>query len=530
MAPYLNKVVTMKSFLRTQYYHMINQQVNLSSARSTTKLFINGQFVESKSSNWIDLHNPATNEVISKVPLSTQQEMEDAVAAAKEAYKSWSQTSLISRQQYLFKYQNLVKSNMKRLAAIVTEEQGKTKADAEGDVFRGLQVIEVACAAPSLLMGQSFESVAKDMDTFSYRIPLGVCAGITPFNFPAMIPLWMFPLAIAAGNTFVLKPSERIPGATMMLMELLNEAGVPPGVVNVFHGQHDAVNFICDNPTIKAISFVGADTAGKHIYSRGAANGKRVQSNMGAKNHGVVMPDANKEDTLNQIAGAAFGAAGQRCMALSTVIFVGESAKWIPELIPRANKLKVNAGHIDGADIGPVISPQAKEKICSLVDSGVQEGAKLILDGRGVKVPGFEKGNFIGPTILTDVKTSMKCYKEEIFGPVLIILTVDTLDEAIELINSNPYGNGTAIFTRNGATARRFTHEIDVGQIGVNVPIPVPLSVFSFTGTRGSFHGENHFMGQMGINFYTETKTITQLWRKSDVTGFEANTSMPVMK
>lgn len=403
-------------------------------------------------------------------------------------------------------------------------------ADAEGDVFRGLQMIEVACAAPSLLMGQSFQSVAKDMDTISYRTPLGVCAGITPFNFPAMIPLWMFPLAIVAGNTFVIKPSERIPQTCMMLMDLLNEAGVPPGVVNVFHGQHDAVNFICDHPAIRAISFVGADTAGKHIYARGAANGKRVQSNMGAKNHGVVMPDANKEDTLNQLIGAGFGAAGQRCMALSTVIFVGESKNWIPELVPRANKLKVNAGHISGTDIGPVISPQAKQKICDLVESGVKEGAKLVLDGRGIKVSGYEKGNFVGPTILTDVKTNMKCYKEEIFGPVLIVLTADTLDEAIDMINSNPYGNGTAIFTRNGSTARRFVNEIDVGQVGVNVPIPVPLSVFSFTGTRGSFRGENHFMGEMGLHFYTETKTITQLWRKSDATGLEASTSMPVMK
>lgn len=416
------------------------------------------------------------------------------------------------------------------MAAIVTEEQGKTLADAEGDVFRGLQVVEVACAAPSLLMGQSFQSVAKDMDTVSYRIPLGVCAGITPFNFPAMIPLWMFPLAIVAGNTFVIKPSERIPQTCMMLMKLLNEAGVPPGVVNVFHGQHDAVNHICDHPDIKAISFVGADTAGKHIYARGAANGKRVQSNMGAKNHGVVMPDANKEDTLNQIIGAAFGAAGQRCMALSTVIFVGESKEWIKELIPRANKLRVNAGHIPGTDIGPVISPQAKQKILDLVESGVKEGAELILDGRGIKVPGFENGNFVGPTILTQVQTDMRCYKEEIFGPVLVVLTANSLDEAIEIINNNPYGNGTAVFTRNGATARRFVDQVQVGQIGVNVPIPVPLSVFSFTGIRGSFMGENHFMGQMGINFYTETKTITQLWRKSDATGFESKTSMPIMK
>lgn len=287
-----------------------------------------------------------------------------------------------------------------------------------------------------------------------------------------MIPLWMFPLAIVTGNTFVIKPSERDPGACMILMDLLEEAGVPPGVVNVIHGQHDAVNFICDNPHIKAISFVGSDQAGKYIFERGSKNGKRVQSNMGAKNHGVVVPDANKVHTLNQIVGAAFGAAGQRCMALTTAVFVGESQEWIPELVQLAQKLKVNCGSQPEADFGPVISPSAKERIHSLIQSGVDEGATLLLDGRSVKVNNYEKGNFVAPTILSDVKPSMKCYKEEIFGPVLLILKVNTLDEAIELINKNPYGNGTAIFTRNGAIARKFTHEIDVGQVGINVPIP----------------------------------------------------------
>lgn len=287
-----------------------------------------------------------------------------------------------------------------------------------------------------------------------------------------MIPLWMFPLALVCGNTFVLKPSERDPGAAMILMEFLEECGIPPGVVNVIHGQHQAVDFICDSPKIKAISFVGSDTAGKYIYERGSRNGKRVQSNMGAKNHGVVMPDANKDHALNQLAGAAFGAAGQRCMALSTAVFVGESKQWINDLAERAKKLKVNAGNVPNTDLGPVISPEAKQRIISLVESGVKEGAKVVLDGRGIKVPGYESGNFIGPTILTDVRPDMLCYREEIFGPVLLTLSVDTLDDAIKLINSNPYGNGTAIFTTNGATARKFTQEIDVGQVGVNVPIP----------------------------------------------------------
>lgn len=289
----------------------------------------------------------------------------------------------------------------------------------------------------------------------------------------------MFPLAIVCGNTYVLKPSERDPGACMVLMEMLEEAGVPPGVVNVIHGQHDAVNFICDNPDIRAISFVGSDVAGKYIYERGSKNGKRVQSNMGAKNHGVVMPDANKENTLNQIVGAAFGAAGQRCMALTTCVFVGDSKDWIGELVERAKKLKVNCGAVADADLGPVISPQAKSRIHSLIQSGADEGAKIVLDGRNCQVANYEKGNFIAPTIITEVKPSMKCYQEEIFGPVLLVLTVDTLDEAIELINKNPYGNGTAIFTKNGATARKFTHEIDVGQVGINVPIPGELFIFA---------------------------------------------------
>ena len=330
-----------------------------------------------------------------------------------------------------------------------------------------------------------------------------------------MIPLWMFPLALVCGNTYVLKPSERDPGAAMILMEMLEECGIPPGVVNVIHGQHQAVDFVCDNPKIKAISFVGSDTAGKYIYERGSRNGKRIQSNMGAKNHGVIMPDANKEHALNQLAGAAFGAAGQRCMALSTAVFVGESKEWINDLVEKAKKLKVNAGHVPNTDLGPVISPEAKQRICSLVESGVKEGAKLVLDGRGIKVPGYENGNFVGPTILTNVTPDMLCYREEIFGPVLLTLSANTLDEAIKLINSNPYGNGTAIFTTNGATARRFTQDIDVGQVGINVPIPgtiqslkimytifnfksstVPLPMFSFTGSRGSFLGDYNFYGK----------------------------------
>ncbi|XP_076318362.1 putative methylmalonate-semialdehyde/malonate-semialdehyde dehydrogenase [acylating], mitochondrial isoform X2 [Tachypleus tridentatus] len=456
--------------------------------------------------------------------------MEEAVASAKAAFKSWSKTSILTRQQTMFRYQSLIKENMKRLAASITEEQGKTSVDAEGDVFRGLQVVEHACSVTSLQLGESLSSIAQNMDIHSYRIPLGVCAGVAPFNFPAMIPLWMFPLALVCGNTFVLKPSERDPGASMILMELLKETGVPDGVVNVIHGQHEAVTFICEHPDIKAISFVGSDQAGKYIYERGSKNGKRVQSNMGAKNHGVIMPDANKEHTLNQLVGAAFGAAGQRCMALSTAVFVGEAKEWLSDLVEKAKSLKVNAGHMPDADLGPVISPQAKRRICDLVQSGVDEGAKLLLDGRDIIVPGYEKGNFVGPTVLSDVKPHMKCYSEEIFGPVLITMCVDTMEDALDVINSNPYGNGTAIFTTNGATARKFTHDIDVGQVGVNVPIPVPLPMFSFTGSRGSFLGDSNFYGKSGLNFYTQVKTVTQLWRDQDVSEGRAATTMPVMK
>nr|XP_049700470.1 probable methylmalonate-semialdehyde dehydrogenase [acylating], mitochondrial isoform X2 [Helicoverpa armigera] len=433
----------------------------------------------------------------------------------------------MTRQQLMFRFARLLREKTCDLANKITEEQGKTLADAEGDVFRGIQSVEQACSITTLQLGDSIQNIAKDMDTHSYKVPLGVVGGVAAFNFPVMIPLWMFPPALATGNTCIIKPSEQDPGATLMMMELLNEAGAPPGVVNVVHGTRDPVNFICDHPDIKAVSFVGGDAAGKHIYSRASANGKRVQSNMGAKNHGVIMPDANKEHTLNQLAGAAFGAAGQRCMALSVAVFVGQSKEWIPDLVERAKGLKVNAGHMPDTDVGPLISVKAKERVIRLVESGVKEGAKLVLDGRGVKVPGFEKGNFVGPTILTDVKPNMECYKEEIFGPVLVCLCVDTLDEAIQLVNSNPYGNGTAIFTTNGASARKYTNEIDVGQVGVNVPIPVPLSMFSFTGSRGSFLGTNHFCGKQGIDFFTELKTVVSLWRQSDVSHAKAAVSMP---
>ncbi|XP_069116535.1 probable methylmalonate-semialdehyde/malonate-semialdehyde dehydrogenase [acylating], mitochondrial [Argopecten irradians] len=500
------------------------------STAPTTKNFINGKMVESKTDIWIDVHNPATNEVVTRVPESTLDEMNEAVHVAKEAFKTWQDTTILTRQQYMFKFQSLIKDNISDLAKNITLEQGKTLIDAEGDVLRGLQVVEHCCSIPSLQLGETLSGIAKDMDTMTYRMPLGVVAGITPFNFPAMIPLWMFPMALTCGNTVVMKPSERDPGACMMLVEMAKEAGVPDGVVNVIHGRHDSVNFICDHPDIRAISFVGSDQAGSHIYERGSKNGKRVQSNMGAKNHGVILPDANKENTLNQLVGAAFGAAGQRCMALSTAIFVGEAKEWIPEFIEKAKKLQVNAGHEPNADLGPLISPAAKQRVLDLVQSGVDEGADILLDGRDCLVKGYEKGNFVGPTLLHNVKPDMTCYKEEIFGPVLVSMEVDTLDDAIDCINNNPYGNGTAIFTTNGAAARKFTMETDVGQVGVNVPIPVPLPMFSFTGSRGSFKGDMNFYGKGGIQFYTQLKTVTQMWRADDASIGQKQTAMPVMR
>jgi malonate-semialdehyde dehydrogenase (acetylating)/methylmalonate-semialdehyde dehydrogenase len=338
----------------------------------------------------------------------------------------------------------------------------------------------------------------------------------------------MFPLATVTGNTFVMKPSEKDPGASMMLAALANEAGMPPGVLNIIHGTKDSVDFICDSPKIKTVSFVGSTEVGTYINERAGRTGKRVQCNMGAKNHATILPDANKERTLDALVGAAFGAAGQRCMALSCAVFVGEARSWLPELVQKAKQLKVGAGTTPGVDLGPVISKQAKERIHKLVQSGVSQGAKLLLDGRDIKVAGYEKGNFVGPTILAGVRPDMECYKEEIFGPVLVCLEAETLDDAIKLINSNPYGNGTAVFTRNGAAARKYQHEIDVGQVGVNLPIPVPLPFFSFTGSRGSFVGATHFYGKTGIQFYTQIKTITSMWRDDDVsTG--VSTTMPLL-
>lgn len=496
------------------------------------KYLLNNEWKESAATEYVPVHNPATQEVVAEVPKMTQAEMEACADSCAEAFKTWKNTSILSRQQIMLKYQELIKANKPEIAKLITKEQGKTLPDAEGDCLRGLQVVEHACSVPSLIQGETLQGVSQDMDIKSYREPLGVCSGVAPFNFPAMIPLWMFPLALMCGNTFVMKPSERVPGASTLLINLLLDAGLPAGCLNVIHGQHDAVNFVCSNKHIKAVSFVGGNGAGEHINAFGAGqNGKRVQSNMGAKNHGIIMPDANKNATLNQLVGAAFGAAGQRCMALPVGIFVGEARNWIPDLLAMAKDLRTGPGHLPGVDVGPLISPTAKDYVESVITQSVSDGCHLLLDGRNCVVPGFEKGNFVGPTIITGAQPHMQCYQEEIFGPVFITMECETLDEAIALTNANQWGNGTAIFTTNGATARKFTHEIHAGQVGINVPIPVPLPMFSFTGNKKSYVGSGHnFYGKAGVHFFTQLKTVTELWRQDDATELKAQVAMPIMK
>jgi malonate-semialdehyde dehydrogenase (acetylating)/methylmalonate-semialdehyde dehydrogenase len=500
--------------------------MNTKQSAPTVKLLINGEFVESSSTQWQDVVNPATQQVLARVPLATAAEIAAAVGAARNAFKTWRKTPIGARARIFLKYQQLIRENMQELAALLTAEQGKTLADAEGDIFRGLEVVEHAANIGSLQMGEIANNVASGVDTFTLQQPIGVCAGITPFNFPAMIPLWMFPMAIACGNTFVLKPSEQDPMVTMRLVELALQAGIPPGVLNVVHGGEDAVNAICDHPDIKAVSFVGSTKVGTHVYHRASQAGKRVQCMMGAKNHAIVLPDANKQQALNNLLGAAFGAAGQRCMALPVTVLVGEANSWIPELVEKARALKISGGAEPGTDIGPLISCAAKSRVERFIASGIESGATLELDGRQPDVPGYAGGNFVGPTIFSGVKPGMAIYDQEIFGPVLCLVQAATLDEAIAFINNNPNGNGTAIFTQSGAAARKFQEEVDAGQIGINVPIPVPVPLFSFTGSGASKLGDLGPYGKQVILFYTQTKTITARWFDDDSVAGAVNTTI----
>ncbi|WP_026374724.1 CoA-acylating methylmalonate-semialdehyde dehydrogenase [Aestuariibacter salexigens] len=480
-------------------------------------ILINGEFISSKSTAMIDVTNPATNEVIAQAPCVTDDELEQAVATAKEAFKTWSKVPVPERARVMMRYQQLLKEHHDEIATLLASETGKTFADAKGDVWRGIEVVEQAMNAPALMMGETVENVARNIDTYSYIQPLGVCVGITPFNFPAMIPLWMFPMAVVCGNTFVLKPSEQDPLTPMRLAELFIEAGAPKGVLNVIHGGKDQVNALLNHEDVKAVSFVGSVPVGQHIYKTATDNMKRAQCFAGAKNHSVIMPDANKAQVLSNLVGSSVGAAGQRCMAISVAVFVGDSKEWIEELRDMMAKVRPGLWDDESAGYGPLISPQAKARVLSLIEQGKKEGATCMLDGSDFTLPGYESGNWVGPTLFTDVTPEMEIYQQEIFGPVLCAICVDTLEEAIELVNNNPYGNGTSIFTANGAAARKYQSEVEVGQVGINVPIPVPLPFFSFTGWKNSFYGDLHAYGKQAIRFYTETKTITARWFEDDI-------------
>ena len=487
---------------------------------------IDGKSYESKSTEWRDVVNPATQEVVASVPFATQEELDIAVASAKKAFKTWRNVSLSNRMRIMLKFQQLIRDNVGPLAELITREHGKTLPDAEGEISRGLEVVEHACSITSLQLGEIAENAATGVEVFTLMQPIGVGAGITAFNFPVMLPCFMFPMAIVSGNTFILKPSEQDPSSSMLLAELAHQAGLPPGVLNVVHGGPDVANMICDHPDIKAISFIGSTKVGTHIYRRGSEAGKRVQSMMGAKNHCVIMPDANRSQAINNLLGSAFGAAGQRCMANSVTVLVGDAKNWIDEIVQKSAAMKVGPGTDRSADLGPLVNKHAKARALALIDSGVAQGAKLLLDGRKCVVPGYEEGNFIGPTIFSEVKPGMDIYDQEIFAPVLDIVCVDTLDDAIAFINANPNGNGTSIFTSSGWSARKYQNEIDVGQVGINVPIPVPVAYFSFTGSRASKLGDLGPNGKQAISFWTQTKTVTSRWFEEDSQSGGVNTTI----
>jgi malonate-semialdehyde dehydrogenase (acetylating)/methylmalonate-semialdehyde dehydrogenase len=475
-------------------------------------LFIGGEFVASETNEWLPVTNPATQEVLGDVPFATQHEVDRAVASAKEAFETWREVPTPERARLMLRYQELLKKHHDDVARVLSRETGKTFADAQGDVWRGIEVVEHACNVATLMMGETVENVARKIDSYSYIQPLGVCVGITPFNFPAMIPLWMFPMAIACGNTFVLKPSEQDPMTPNRLVELFVEAGAPKGVMQLIHGGRQQVDALLNHRDVKAISFVGSVPVAQHVYRTGTQNLKRVQAMAGAKNHMVIMPDANKEQVISNLVGASCGAAGQRCMAISVAVFVGGAKQWIPDVQAAMAKVQPGPWDAPGSAYGPQINPKAKERVLGFIRKGKAEGATCLLDGSGCKVAGFPDGNWLGPTLFTDVDPDMTIYKEEIFGPVLLAAQVDDLDAAIGMINANPYGNGTSIFTSSGGAARKFQHEIEVGQVGINVPIPVPLPFFSFTGWKQSFFGDQHAYGKQAVRFYTETKTVTARW------------------
>lgn len=492
--------------------------------------FIHGQEVAGESQRFSDVFNPATGQVTGRIPLATIADVESAIASAQAAFPAWAATTPLNRARVMFKYKELLEKHADEIAMAITLEHGKVFSDAKGELTRGLEVVEFACGIPHLQKGEHSMNVGTGVDSYSEYSPLGVVAGITPFNFPCMVPMWMFPIAIACGNTFVLKPSERDPTPTLILARLLKEAGLPDGVFNVVHGDKIAVDVLLDDPRVQAVSFVGSTPIAEYIYARGSAAGKRVQALGGAKNHMVIMPDADMDQAANALLGAGYGSAGERCMAISVAVCVGDVAAeaLIAKLQPLVENLRVGPGDKDNPDMGPLVTCVHRNKVKGYVDSGEAEGATILVDGRGLTVAGHEQGFFLGGTLFDHVTANMKIYKEEIFGPVLCIVRVPDFNAACKLINDHEYGNGTAIFTRDGDAARQFSHSIQVGMVGVNVPIPVPMAFHSFGGWKRSLFGPLHMHGTDGVRFYTRLKTITARWPTGIRTGAEF--SMPTMK
>lgn len=492
--------------------------------------FINGQVVQGKSGRQSDIFNPSLGEVSGNVALATTEELNSAVAAAKAALPEWSGMNPQRRARVLFNFKSLVEANANELALILSEEHGKVLADSHGDIQRGLDVIEFACGIPHLVKGEYTQGAGPGIDVYSMRQPIGVAAGITPFNFPAMIPMWMFGVAIATGCTFILKPSEKDPGVPLRLAELMMEAGAPAGVLNVVNGDKEAVDAIINHEDIRAVSFVGSSDIAHYVYQGCAAQGKRVQAMGGAKNHGIILPDADMAQAVQDITGAAYGSAGERCMALSTVVAVGDQTgdRFIEAMSDELGKLNVGISTDPSADYGPVVTAAHKQRIKDYIQMGVDEGAELVVDGREFALQGYENGFYVGPTLFDRVKPTMRSYQDEIFGPVLQVLREDTFESALELPSKHQYGNGVAIFTRSGGAAREFAQRVNVGMVGINVPIPVPVAYHSFGGWKRSAFGDANQHGMEGVRFYTQTKTVTQRWPDGETQGAAFN--IPVME
>jgi malonate-semialdehyde dehydrogenase (acetylating) / methylmalonate-semialdehyde dehydrogenase len=483
----------------------------------TVQHWIDGKATVGATSRSGVVWNPATGEQQAEVVLAGPEDVDAAVSAAAAAWPEWSQSSMSTRTKILFAFRELVERRTDELATLIADEHGKAVADARGEVQRGLEVVELACGIPQLLKGEYSDQVSRDIDVFSYRQPLGVAVGVTPFNFPAMVPMWMYPLAIACGNTFVLKPSERDPTASLVVAELWQEAGLPDGVFNVVQGDEVAVEALLDHPAVVAVSFVGSTPIARAVYDRASARGKRVQALGGAKNHAVVLPDADVAYAADQLAAAAFGSAGQRCMAISAAVAVGRAGGDLVDAVSeRGAAVKVGAGRDPATEMGPLVTPQARDRVVRAIDGAERAGARIALDGRAMSVPGYEGGFFVGPTVVDGVEPAMDVYKDEVFGPVLAVLRADSVDDAIALVNANAYGNGTAIFTGSGAVARRFHRAVTVGMIGINVPVPVPVAYYSFGGWKDSLFGDKHIHGPEGVSFYTRAKVVTTRWPETD--------------